>query len=267
MANCIPPVTLAIELPGIVAHRLAAARWSRALDVRGVIAGGPAVAIVGARAASKGGMQRAHALARHCGEHRVHVVSGGAIGIDGAAHRGALAGGGATTVVLGSGLDIAYPSRHAPLFDEVVARGGAVVSMFPRGTEPRRETFPQRNRLIAALADVVVVIEANLHSGSLSTAKAARELGRVLAACPGSPGCERLLATGAALVEQGDDVLAALAGQVRSRVAAAPDDPIAARIAEAIASGARGVDAIVAHTGLPVRDVLRALPTIELGTP
>jgi DNA processing protein len=284
VANCISPVTLVLSLqpadprlPRVVAERLAKAGWSRELEARGVIAGGPAVAIVGARAASKQAMERAHALAQHCAEHGVHVVSGGAIGIDGAAHRGALAGGGATTVVLGSGIDVAYPTRHAPMFEDIVARGGAIISMFPRGTEPRRETFPQRNHLIAALADVVVVVEADLKSGSLSTARAARELARMLAACPGSPGCERLLATGAAMVEHGEDVLGALAGRVRPRAQAAPRDPISAQIVAALASGARGVDAIVAHTNLPVRDVLRALPMInveavpepgeELGTP
>jgi DNA processing protein len=242
--------------------RLTATGWCRELDVRGTVASGPAVAIVGARAASGAAMERAYAIARHCAMRGVHVVSGGALGIDGAAHRGALAGGGTTTVVLGNGIDIAYPVRHAALFEQVVASGGALVSMFPCGTEPRRETFPQRNRLIAALADVVIVIEADVRSGSLSTARAARELGRLLAACPGSPGCERLLDRGAMLVEHGEDALDALAGRGRTRMPPSVD-PIAAVVASAIASGAHGIDAIVGQTGLSVRDVLRALPTID----
>ncbi|HTR52567.1 MAG TPA: DNA-processing protein DprA [Kofleriaceae bacterium] len=240
-------------------ERLAAVGWTTPLHVRGELATGPAVAIVGARAASARGMERAHALARHLAGHGVDVVSGGALGIDGAAHRGALAGAGTTTVVLGTGIDVLYPARHAQLFHDVVAAGGALVSMFPPGTEPRRSTFPQRNRLIAALADVVVVVEADARSGSLSTARAGRELGRVVCAWPGSRGCDRLLAAGAAVIEREADALAALAGAPR-RLAPAALDPIAARIAGAIASGARGVDQIVRATGLPVRAVLRALP-------
>ena len=89
-------------------------------------------------------------------------MSGGAIGVDGAAHRGALAGGGRTTVVLGSGIDVLYPARHAPLFAAVVAAGGALVSMFPLGMQPTRATFPRRNSLIAALADSVIVVDADV---------------------------------------------------------------------------------------------------------
>jgi DNA processing protein len=266
VAICSSLVTLVFDQlrpgePGFP-RRLSSVSWKHGIDVRGSMVEGPAISIVGARAASRAAMQRAHAIAKHCASHRIHVVSGGALGIDGAAHRGALAGNGTTTTVLGSGIDIAYPARHAPLFDQIVARGGAVISMFPPGTEPRPATFPQRNRLIAALGDLVLVIEADVRSGSLSTARAARELGRVLAACPGSRGCDRLLADGAAVVEHGDDALAALAGELRMRPPVALD-PIAARIASAIESGARGVDAIVRHTGLSVRDVLRALPTID----
>lgn len=192
----------------------------------------------------------------------VHVVSGGALGIDGAAHRGALAGGGTTTVVLGSGVDVAYPERHADLFETIVARGGALVSMFPCGMQPRRSTFLQRNKLIAALADVVVVVEADRRSGSMSTARAARALGRTLAASPGSAGCARLLETGAALVETGEDALAALAGTPRMPAPIALDPEVAA-VRDALRAGAVTIDSIVAHTGLPVRAVLRALPQLE----
>ncbi|MEO8554478.1 MAG: DNA-processing protein DprA, partial [Kofleriaceae bacterium] len=107
--------------------RLQALGWS-GLYVRGALHDGPAVAIVGARAATQQGMDRAHALARHLVGRGIHVVSGGALGIDGAAHRGAVAGGGTTTVVLGSGCDVSYPVRHAVLFRQVLATGGALVS-------------------------------------------------------------------------------------------------------------------------------------------
>jgi DNA processing protein len=243
--------------------RLQALGWNDPVYVRGAALGdGPAVAIVGARAASQRAMERAHVLARHLAGRGVQVVSGGALGVDGAAHRGALAGNGATTVVLGSGLDVLYPARHAALFREVVARGGTLAGLLPDGTEPRRGTFPQRNPLIAALADVVVVVEADLRSGSLSTAAAGQRLGRIVAACPGSRGCDGLLAGGAALIENESDVELALAGAPRHRVMGAID-PIARQVQEAIANGATGVDDVVRRTGLTVRAVMRALPMIE----
>jgi DNA processing protein len=207
-------------------------------------------------------MDRAHAWARHLTERRVQVVSGGALGVDGAAHRGALAAHGATTVVLGGGLDLPYPPRHVPLFRDVVARGGTLAGLVPDGTVPRPELFPQRNQLIAALADVVIVVEADLRSGSLSTAAAAQRFGRIVAACPGSRGCERLLAAGAAVIENESDADLALAGAPRRRVAGAID-LIAEQVQAAIANGAADIDEIVRCTGLTVRAVLRALPMIE----
>jgi DNA processing protein len=207
-------------------------------------------------------MERAHRIARHLATRGVHVVSGGALGIDGAAHRGALAAGGRTTVVLGSGVDVAYPKRHAALFREVLARGGSLAGLLPDGMAPRRGTFLQRNPLIAALADAVIVVEADVASGSLSTARAARELGRVVAAWPGSRGCERLLAAGAAIVEGEADAERVL-DRPRHRAPAVIEDPIAAAVREAIAAGAAGVDAIVHRTGLSARAVLRALPRLD----
>lgn len=207
-------------------------------------------------------MDRAHALAGHLASRGVQIVSGGALGVDGAAHRGALAGRGTTTVVLGSGVDVLYPVRHAPLFCEIVARGGTLASMFPEGTQPRRALFPQRNKLIAALADVVIVVEADVRSGSLSTAAAGRRFGRVVAAWPGSRGCERLLQAGAAIVETESDAELALAGTPRHR-APVVVDPIAQQVRDAIGNGAVGIDEIVRRTGLTVRVVLRALPMIE----
>jgi DNA processing protein len=189
-------------------------------------------------------------------------VSGGALGIDGAAHRGALAGGGTTTVVLGSGLDILYPARHAPLFRRVLERGGALAGLHPDGMQPRRSTFVQRNPLISALADVVIVVEADVRSGSLSTAAAGTRQGRLIAAWPGSRGCDRLLARGAAIVEGTDDVDALIAGTPRTPTRRALD-PDAERVRQAIIEGARGVDEVVEVTQLPVRVVLRAIDAIR----
>lgn len=270
VANCIPLVSTVVLTPGGLPGRLEALGWKRSIHVQGTLPGAqPAVAIIGARAATTIGMGRAHAIAKHLAERGVHVVSGGALGIDGAAHRGALAGGGTTTVVLGSGVDVPYPLRHAPLFAEILARGGALVSQLPDGTGPRPSTFVQRNPLIAALADAVIVIEADERSGSLSTARAAIKLGRIIAAWPGSRGCDRLLASGAGLVEDVHDAELAVAGTPRQVVPAppAPLDPIAQQVRDAIQAGATSVDAIVRHTHLAVRAVLRALPLIESSCP
>lgn len=263
MANWVPLVTTVVLSQPDLPERLSAVGWDRTLHVRGTLTTTrPTVAIVGARAASVVAMERAHAVARHLAGRGIHVVSGGALGVDGAAHRGALAGGGTTTVVLGSGIDVLYPSRHARLFEQIVERGGALVSMFPVGTQPRGSTFPQRNKLIAALADAVLVIEADVHSGSLSTAHAAKELGRVICAWPGSRGCERLLAQGAGILESGEDAELAARGTLRFRPPVELD-PVAQQVADAIAAGIVGIDEIVHHTGLAVRAVLRALPLID----
>jgi DNA processing protein len=211
-------------------------------------------------------MDRAHAVAKHLAGRGIHIVSGGALGIDGAAHRGALAGGGTTTVVLGSGLDVPYPLRHVPLFAEVLANGGALMSLVDDDVHPRRGTFTQRNPLIAALADAVLVIEADVRSGSLSTARAARMFDRVLCAWPGSRGCERLLATGAGILENEQDAELAAQGRIRHR-APVELDPVATQVRDAIRAGIVGVDAIVRHTGLAARAVLRALPLIESSFP
>ncbi len=264
VANCFPPVTTVVLANTSLPERLQAVGWRQRVYLRGAaLTNGPAVAIVGARAASGAGMERAHRIARHLAASGVHVVSGGALGIDGAAHRGALAVGGRTTVVLGGGVDVAYPRRHAPLFREVLERGGSLVGLWADGMQPRPGTFRQRNPLIAALADAVIVVEADVASGSLSTARAARELGRVVAAWPGSRGCERLLAAGAAIVEDEADAERVLGRPRHREPVIVDDDPIAAAVQGAIAAGATGIDAIVRHTGLSARAVLRALPRLD----
>lgn len=188
-----------------------------ALHVAGTIDdSGPAVAFVGARAASEEALGAAHDLAVRVAARGGTVVSGGALGIDGAAHRGALQGGGRTVAVLGSGIDIMYPERHRGLFASIVDRGGALVSMFAVGTPPLPANFVRRNRLIAGLVDLVVVVSAGARSGSLHTARAAVELGRGLAAVPGSPGAHALLAAGAARIDGPADLDDLLDGTSRA---------------------------------------------------
>jgi len=176
----------------------------------------PALAIVGSRSGSRGGLQTAEAFARALGEAGLTIVSGLALGVDAAAHRGAMHTRAGTVAVLGTGLDRPYPPAHAGLADEIVAAGGAVISELPLGTDARRAQFPRRNRLIAGLAQGVLVVEAALRSGSLITARLAGEFGREVLAIPGSihsplsKGCHQLIKQGAKLVESAQDVLSEL---------------------------------------------------------
>ena len=141
------------------------------------------------------------------------IVSGGALGIDAAAHQGALEVGAPTFAVLGCGVDVVYPDRHAALFAQIAATGG-LLSEFPLGTPPRGRQFPSRNRIVAALAEAVLVVEAREASGALVTARLAIEMGRPLYAVPGSAGTDRLIASGKARpVRDSAELLAALAGE------------------------------------------------------
>ncbi len=180
--------------------------------------GGPACAIVGTRSCSGEGRRTAHDIGRDLADAGVAVVSGLALGIDGAAHRGALAAGpgaGGPVGVVAGGVDVMYPPSHAALFDEVAA-AGALVSEAPLGTTPERWRFPARNRVIAALADLVVVVESHDRGGSMHTVDAAIERGRTVGAVPGpvrsaaSVGTNALLADQALVVRDAQDVLVAL---------------------------------------------------------
>lgn len=173
------------------------------------------VAIVGARIASAAGQRFARGLAKELGEAGQVVVSGLARGIDGAAHEGALPTG--TAAVLGGGVDDVYPPEHADLYARIVERG-CIVSESPVGHTAKARDFPRRNRLIAGLSRAIVVVEAELRSGSLITARLAAEQGREVLSVPGSPldprakGTNDLIRQGAALCEGAEDVLRALSG-------------------------------------------------------
>jgi DNA processing protein len=172
------------------------------------------VAIVGSRAVSLAGATRAGEIAAALVAARLFVVSGGALGIDAAAHRGALDAGGVTFAVLGCGIDVVYPERHARLFDQIAVDGG-LLSEYPAGSPVRPGCFPVRNRIVAGLAQAVVVVEARRSSGALITARRAVELGRQLIAVPGSAGTDELLAAGlASAAETGAEVLRRMAGEV-----------------------------------------------------
>ncbi|MCP4448922.1 MAG: DNA-processing protein DprA [Myxococcales bacterium] len=187
--------------------------WPKTLNCHGRLSwSGPAVAVVGARAASKLGMSRARELASQLAAAGHHVISGGALGVDSAAHEGALAAGGYTLAVMACGLDNYYPRRNQALFEAILARGGAIVSPYEAEAMPLRGRFVSRNQIIAALADIVVVVEACTNSGSLHTARFALGLGRKLAVVAGSPGCEALIAQGVPAIESSSGVTDVLAG-------------------------------------------------------
>ena len=189
---------------------------------------GPRVAIVGSRQPSPYGEAVAEQLGLELARAGVIIVSGLAIGIDSAAHRGALNGGGITVAVMGTGVDLVYPATNSKLAEEIVRASGALVSQFPDGTTPRRYNFPARNYTIAALSDAVVVVEAAEGSGALITAEAALDLHKEVMAVPGSifsplsVGTHGLIRDGAGLVQNARDVLAAL--NVSQEVL---DDPLA----------------------------------------
>lgn len=174
-----------------------------------------AVAVVGTRRATAPARQLAHDIARGLAEFGVRVVSGLASGIDGAAHRGAVAAGGETAAVLGSGLGFRYPRPNHDLYLRL-RRDGLLLTEFPPRQPPEPHNFPRRNRIVAALADAVLVVQAGVRSGALLTADEAKEIGVEVLACPGDPrlagsiGCHRLLRDGAGLVTDATDVLECL---------------------------------------------------------
>ena len=175
----------------------------------------PYVALVGTRRASPYGIRLADRLARELAARGITVVSGMAMGIDAAAHRGALEAGGRTVAVLGCGVDVVYPPQNAQLMEDIAARG-AVLSQFPMGMQPSKGHFPYRNRIISGMSLGTVVVEAPLTSGALITARQAAEQGREVFAVPGQAGTQNaegphaLIREGAKLVERVEDILVEL---------------------------------------------------------
>lgn len=238
----------------------------------------PALAIVGSRHASVQGRQNASAFAAHLGGAGFTIVSGLALGIDGAAHEGALGSTGSTIAVVATGLDQVYPRRHLALAGRIAAEG-LLLSEHPLGTPPLRENFPQRNRIIAGLTRGTLVVEAALQSGSLITARQAVEYGREVFAVPGSihsplsRGCHTLLRQGAKLVESADDILEELqpgaaataapeesAGMQDATHPAAVDDPVL----QALGHDPVTLDALCARTGWSAQDLSARLFELEL---
>jgi DNA processing protein len=238
-----------------------------------------AVAIVGSRHATHYGLAQAERLAGALARAGLTIVSGLARGIDAAAHRGALAAGGRTLAVLGSGVLNMYPPEHAALADEVVARG-AVISESPPRSPPLSGAFPQRNRIISGMSLGVLVVEASVRSGALISARHAMEQGREVFAVPGrvdnrmSHGCHRLIRDGAKLVETVDDILEELGPLVAPAQSAQGDavhhpaelmlNELEQQVLATIASEPITIDAVLAASKLPAPQVLATISVLEM---
>jgi DNA processing protein len=264
-----PPALLQTEDPPLMLYMegVALSQWPRA------------VSVVGSRNPTPQGAANAREFARNFAQAGWTVVSGMALGIDGAAHEGALEGASpgqiATIAVVGTGLDRVYPSQHLQLARRIAERG-LMVSEYALGTRPLSENFPQRNRIIAALGQGTLVVEAALRSGSLITARQAAEQGRDVFAIPGSihspqaRGCHELLRQGAKLVETAQDVLEELApagsSSSKRRAAAPTIAPPAAEssLLQALGHDPVGLDALIARTGTSAADLQAQLLELEL---
>ena len=228
------------------------------------------LAIVGSRATRKASCERVASLAASLAGSGCAILSGGALGIDAAAHRGALSAGGATFAVLGCGIDVVYPDRHAALFDQIVIGGGGLLSEYGPGVQPRQGQFPARNRLVAALADAILVGECRLGSGALITARLGWQLGRRLLALPGSAGTDQLLGSGLATeVNDAADVQAALAGKPplpRSGANADDDSDVFNSMKQALVllGGVATAEGLALKLQRPLGEVLGVLTDAEL---
>jgi DNA processing protein len=238
----------------------------------------PQLAMVGSRSPTPAGRTTAHEFAAWFVRAGLTVTSGLAVGIDAASHEGALAGGGQTVAVCGTGLDLVYPPEHHGLAQRIAAHG-ALVSEFPPGTGPARANFPRRNRIISGLSVGTLVVEAARHSGSLITARLAVESGREVFAIPGSihsalsRGCHQLIKQGAKLVEEAADVLSELQISVpkeplTAQSMAAPKPRVLDKeyemLLDALGFEPATIDTLVARTQLPGESVASMLLILEL---
>ena len=238
----------------------------------------PCVAVVGTRRASAYGIEVATWLGRELSAAGVVVVSGLAAGIDAAAHRGALAGGGSTLAVLGCGLDVCYPRANAALYGEIVLRG-TLVSEYPAGTSPAPWRFPARNRIIAGVSLGVIIVEARRDGGAMITARLALEFGREVFAVPGlvhagaSDGPHALIRDGARLVTSASDVLedlgfagrrAAPAGPVQPALPIPPVTPDERRVIGVLGGHPLLLDRVAREAGMPTSATAAVLSRLEL---
>jgi DNA processing protein len=238
--------------------------------------GQPGLGVVGARAATSYGRQIAESLSFQLARRGLVIISGFALGIDAAAHRGALRAGGRTVAVLGNGLDMIYPEQNRNLFDKI-AETGTLVSEYPLGTKPDAFRFPARNRIISGLSLGVLVVEAAKRSGSLITARQALDQGREVFAVPGrvdswkSEGTHRLLQEGAKLVFRAEDILEelppGLTGRPAAKTGAPPLEPLSPEEEQLLALldvYQQSIDELIQQTGWSAGKVTELLLLLEL---
>ncbi len=235
----------------------------------------PQIAIVGSRNPSRLGLEHAHEFAKTLAGQGFAVTSGLALGIDAAGHRGALAAGGKTIAVTGTGLDKVYPRSHYELALEI-SRQGALVSEFPLGTPPRAGHFPRRNRIISGLSLGILVIEAAIKSGSLITARLALEQNREIFALPGAinnplaAGCNMLIREGAHLVTEAEQIFSELGHYFQKQPVRQPEnkqfelDPKLQTLLNQIMFSPTSIDDLVMQSGLPVNELNACLLQLEL---
>jgi DNA processing protein len=230
---------------------------------------GPVVAVVGTRDATGYGLRATRAIVTALARAGVSVISGMARGIDAAAHRAALEVGGRTVAVLGTGIDVPYPTGHRELH-ELLSRRGLVLSENGHGIRAMKGAFPKRNRIIAALAPATIVIEAGEWSGALNTANQALDLGRTVAAVPGpidsrqSIGTNDLLRNGATVIASVGDALSLVGVNAPRRVRDPELGDVESRLWKALANGGLDVDALCARAAVPAREALAAITSLEI---
>lgn len=233
----------------------------------------PGLAVVGSRNATPSGLQNAEAFARNLSEAGFAIISGMALGIDAAAHRGGLSARGSSIAVVGTGLDLVYPARNKALAHEL-AENGLIVSEFALGTPALAKNFPRRNRIISGLSRGVLVVEAALASGSLITARQAGEQGREVFAIPGSihsplsKGCHQLIKQGAKLVDEANDILIELrwggAKPATATAAGDVDDAESDPLLAAMGFDPVSVDSLLERAKLPTDQLVARLTELEL---
>lgn len=265
-----PPALLDIEDPPLMLYMLGSLTVRADIAIKSIA---NSLAIVGSRNPTPQGESNAREFARAFGNSGLCVVSGLALGIDGAAHDGALLGGGDTIAVVGTGLDRVYPKKHLALAHRI-ARQGMLLSEFPLGTPPLTGNFPRRNRIISGLSLGTLVVEAALKSGSLITARLAAEQGKEVFAIPGSihspqsRGCHALIKQGAKLVEVAQDVLEELRLSAPAPGMAADDNPADdggdPALLAALGYDPVSLDALQARTGIDTASLQARLLELEL---
>jgi DNA processing protein len=229
----------------------------------------PKVAIVGTRAPTQYGIRIARALATQMADAGICVVSGMARGIDSAAHWGSLEAAGKTIGVLGTSVDVPYPSSNRPLYNRL-AEEGLLLSEFADGRPAFKGCFPRRNRIIAGLSKVTIVVEAGLKSGALNTASHALELGRTVAAipgnidCPQAAGSNQLLRDGAHLIASIADAMMLIGADPKPRASMVKLSDMEEMVYAALGSDGKDIDSIAALTRLPVRECMQAVGSLEV---